>query len=76
MCPLEFKPRWRNNVKTMFVSTQVDFPNLAVDVLYVGPEEAPSPTEPNTLEELDPDLRRKLEKICSRASNFGLEECH
>uniref|UniRef100_A0A4W6FZ15 Phosphatidylinositol 4-phosphate 3-kinase C2 domain-containing subunit alpha n=1 Tax=Lates calcarifer TaxID=8187 RepID=A0A4W6FZ15_LATCA len=29
--------------------------------------------EPSTLEELDPDLRRKLEKICSRASNFGLK---
>uniref|UniRef100_A0A8C9ZQM0 Phosphatidylinositol 4-phosphate 3-kinase C2 domain-containing subunit alpha n=1 Tax=Sander lucioperca TaxID=283035 RepID=A0A8C9ZQM0_SANLU len=27
----------------------------------------------HTLEELDPDLRRKLEKICSRASNFGLK---
>uniref|UniRef100_A0A7N8WJN4 Phosphatidylinositol 4-phosphate 3-kinase C2 domain-containing subunit alpha n=1 Tax=Mastacembelus armatus TaxID=205130 RepID=A0A7N8WJN4_9TELE len=51
---------------------QVDFPNSAVDVLYVGPKEAPSP-EPSTLEELDPDLRRKLEKICSRASNFGLK---
>uniref|UniRef100_A0A7N6ADY5 Phosphatidylinositol 4-phosphate 3-kinase C2 domain-containing subunit alpha n=1 Tax=Anabas testudineus TaxID=64144 RepID=A0A7N6ADY5_ANATE len=29
--------------------------------------------EPHTLEELDPDLQRKLEKICSRASNFGLK---
>uniref|UniRef100_A0A3P8UG92 Phosphatidylinositol 4-phosphate 3-kinase C2 domain-containing subunit alpha n=1 Tax=Cynoglossus semilaevis TaxID=244447 RepID=A0A3P8UG92_CYNSE len=29
--------------------------------------------EPLTLEELDPDLRRKMEKICSRASNFGLK---
>uniref|UniRef100_A0A3Q0TAK2 Phosphatidylinositol 4-phosphate 3-kinase C2 domain-containing subunit alpha n=1 Tax=Amphilophus citrinellus TaxID=61819 RepID=A0A3Q0TAK2_AMPCI len=29
--------------------------------------------EPHALEELDPDLRRKLEKICSRASNFGLK---
>uniref|UniRef100_A0A3B5KZZ0 Phosphatidylinositol 4-phosphate 3-kinase C2 domain-containing subunit alpha n=1 Tax=Xiphophorus couchianus TaxID=32473 RepID=A0A3B5KZZ0_9TELE len=51
---------------------QVDFPKSGVDVLYVGPKEAPSP-EPHTLEELDPDLRRKLEKICSRASNFGLK---
>ncbi|XP_071767205.2 phosphatidylinositol 4-phosphate 3-kinase C2 domain-containing subunit alpha [Centroberyx gerrardi] len=51
---------------------QVDFPSPAVDVLYVGPLEAPSP-EPHTLEELDPDLRRKLEKICSRASTFGLK---
>lgn len=49
---------------------QVDFPSSAVDVLYVGPKRAPSP-DPHTLEELDPDLRRKLEKICSRASNFG-----
>uniref|UniRef100_A0A3B3VTG1 Phosphatidylinositol 4-phosphate 3-kinase C2 domain-containing subunit alpha n=1 Tax=Poecilia latipinna TaxID=48699 RepID=A0A3B3VTG1_9TELE len=51
---------------------QVDFPKSGVDVLYVGPKEAPSP-EPHTLEELDPDLKRKLEKICSRASNFGLK---
>ncbi|KAM9352450.1 phosphatidylinositol 4-phosphate 3-kinase C2 domain-containing subunit alpha [Symphorus nematophorus] len=51
---------------------QVDFPNSPLDVLYVGPKEAPSP-EPQTQEELDPDLRRKLEKICSRASNFGLK---
>ncbi|KAM9854348.1 phosphatidylinositol 4-phosphate 3-kinase C2 domain-containing subunit alpha [Aulostomus maculatus] len=51
---------------------QVDFPISAVDVLYVGPQEDPSP-QPSTLEDLDPDLRRKLEKICSRASNFGLK---
>uniref|UniRef100_A0A8C4ET88 Phosphatidylinositol 4-phosphate 3-kinase C2 domain-containing subunit alpha n=1 Tax=Dicentrarchus labrax TaxID=13489 RepID=A0A8C4ET88_DICLA len=51
---------------------KVDFPNSVVDVLYMGPKEAPSP-EPHTQEELDPDLRRKLEKICSRASNFGLK---
>uniref|UniRef100_A0A667XSV6 Phosphatidylinositol-4-phosphate 3-kinase catalytic subunit type 2 alpha n=1 Tax=Myripristis murdjan TaxID=586833 RepID=A0A667XSV6_9TELE len=51
---------------------QVDFPTPAVDVLYVGPKEAPSP-EPLTLEELDPDLRRKLEKVCGRASTFGLK---
>uniref|UniRef100_A0A3Q3F3G5 Phosphatidylinositol 4-phosphate 3-kinase C2 domain-containing subunit alpha n=1 Tax=Kryptolebias marmoratus TaxID=37003 RepID=A0A3Q3F3G5_KRYMA len=55
-----------------FCYPQVDFPNSALDVLYVGPKAAPSP-EPHTLEELDPDLRRKLEKICSRASNFGLK---
>lgn len=48
---------------------QVDFPTSAVDVLYTGPQG--SDPEPDTLEELDPDLRRKLEKICSRASNFG-----
>ncbi|XP_056138610.1 phosphatidylinositol 4-phosphate 3-kinase C2 domain-containing subunit alpha isoform X2 [Lampris incognitus] len=51
---------------------QVDFPSPALDVLYVEPPEAPSP-EPLTLEELDPDLRRKLEKICRRASAFGLK---
>uniref|UniRef100_I3KEN5 Phosphatidylinositol 4-phosphate 3-kinase C2 domain-containing subunit alpha n=1 Tax=Oreochromis niloticus TaxID=8128 RepID=I3KEN5_ORENI len=56
----------------VFCYLQVNFPNSPVDVLYVGPKEAPSP-EPHTLEELDPDLRRKLEKICSRASNFGLK---
>lgn len=50
----------------------MDFPNSALDVLYVGPQEAPSP-EPHAQEELDPDLRRRLEKICSRASNFGYE---
>uniref|UniRef100_A0A673A4S9 Phosphatidylinositol 4-phosphate 3-kinase C2 domain-containing subunit alpha n=1 Tax=Sphaeramia orbicularis TaxID=375764 RepID=A0A673A4S9_9TELE len=54
------------------VSSQVDFPSSGVDVLYVGPKEALNP-EPQALEELDPDLRRKLEKICSRASNFGLK---
>ncbi|XP_056454460.1 phosphatidylinositol 4-phosphate 3-kinase C2 domain-containing subunit alpha isoform X2 [Gadus chalcogrammus] len=51
---------------------QVDFPSPSAEVLYVGPPAAPSP-EPDTLEELDPDLRRKLEKICSRASTFGLK---
>ncbi|XP_031688900.1 phosphatidylinositol 4-phosphate 3-kinase C2 domain-containing subunit alpha [Oncorhynchus kisutch] len=50
---------------------QVDFPSPAVDVLYVGPQERPSP-DPNTLEELDPDLRRQVDKLCSRASTFGL----
>uniref|UniRef100_A0A8C7T7K4 Phosphatidylinositol 4-phosphate 3-kinase C2 domain-containing subunit alpha n=1 Tax=Oncorhynchus mykiss TaxID=8022 RepID=A0A8C7T7K4_ONCMY len=50
---------------------QVDFPSPAVDVLYVGPQESPCP-DPNTLEELDPDLRRRVEKLCSRASTFGL----
>ncbi|XP_042268713.1 phosphatidylinositol 4-phosphate 3-kinase C2 domain-containing subunit alpha [Thunnus maccoyii] len=62
----------RKRIPTERIILQVDFPNSAVDVLYVGPKEAPSP-EPSTLEELDPDLRRKLEKICSRASNFGLK---
>uniref|UniRef100_A0A673Z5C6 Phosphatidylinositol 4-phosphate 3-kinase C2 domain-containing subunit alpha n=1 Tax=Salmo trutta TaxID=8032 RepID=A0A673Z5C6_SALTR len=48
-----------------------DFRRPAVDVLYVGPQESPCP-DPNTLEELDPDLRRRVEKLCSRASTFGL----
>ncbi|XP_029377895.1 phosphatidylinositol 4-phosphate 3-kinase C2 domain-containing subunit alpha isoform X2 [Echeneis naucrates] len=62
----------RKRIPTERIILQVDFPNSVVDVLYVGPKEAASP-EPHTLEELDPDLRRKLEKICSRASNFGLK---
>ncbi|XP_041651095.1 phosphatidylinositol 4-phosphate 3-kinase C2 domain-containing subunit alpha [Cheilinus undulatus] len=61
----------RKRVPTERIVLQVDFPNSPVDVLYVGPKEAPSPEPP--VEELDPDLRRKLEKICSRASNFGLK---
>ncbi|XP_054631671.1 phosphatidylinositol 4-phosphate 3-kinase C2 domain-containing subunit alpha [Dunckerocampus dactyliophorus] len=62
----------RKKIPVERIVLQVDFPKSMLDVLYVGPQEAPSP-EPNTLEELDPDLRRKLEKICSRASNFGLK---
>ncbi|KAF3706201.1 Phosphatidylinositol 4-phosphate 3-kinase C2 domain-containing subunit alpha [Channa argus] len=62
----------RKKIPTEKIVLQVDFPKSPVDILYVGPKEAPSP-EPHTLEELDPDLRRKLEKICSRASNFGLK---
>lgn len=48
---------------------QVDFPTSAVDVMYVEPPKAAGLE--HRQEELDPDLRRKLEKICSRASNFG-----
>lgn len=51
---------------------QVDFTSSSVDVLYVKPRDAPNP-DLQSLEELDPDLRRKLERICSRASNFGLK---
>uniref|UniRef100_A0A4W5JBR1 Phosphatidylinositol-4-phosphate 3-kinase catalytic subunit type 2 alpha n=1 Tax=Hucho hucho TaxID=62062 RepID=A0A4W5JBR1_9TELE len=40
---------------------QVDFPSPAVDVLYVGPQERPSP-DPNTLEELDPDLLTRADR--------------
>uniref|UniRef100_A0A8C7YMT2 Phosphatidylinositol 4-phosphate 3-kinase C2 domain-containing subunit alpha n=1 Tax=Oryzias sinensis TaxID=183150 RepID=A0A8C7YMT2_9TELE len=63
----------RKRVPSERVVLQVDFPNSAVDVLYVGPKEVPNP-DAHALEELDPDLRRKLEKICSRASNFGLKQ--
>ncbi|XP_037306361.2 phosphatidylinositol 4-phosphate 3-kinase C2 domain-containing subunit alpha [Pungitius pungitius] len=59
-------------VPTERIVLQVDFPNPPLDVLYVGPKEEPG-TDLDALEELDPDLRRKLEKICSRASNFGLK---
>uniref|UniRef100_A0A8C7IGF1 Phosphatidylinositol 4-phosphate 3-kinase C2 domain-containing subunit alpha n=1 Tax=Oncorhynchus kisutch TaxID=8019 RepID=A0A8C7IGF1_ONCKI len=55
----------------VLVCVSVDFPSPAVDVLYVGPQESPCP-DPNTLEELDPDLHRRVEKLCSRASTFGL----
>ncbi|TDH09929.1 hypothetical protein EPR50_G00091110 [Perca flavescens] len=61
----------RKRVSAERIVLQVDFPNSALDVLYVGPKE--EPRLEHTLEELDPDLRRKLEKICSRASNFGLK---
>ncbi|XP_030630470.1 phosphatidylinositol 4-phosphate 3-kinase C2 domain-containing subunit alpha [Chanos chanos] len=50
---------------------QVDFPSPSVDVLYVGPQEISCP-DPKSLEPLDPDLKRRTEKLCSRASNFGL----
>ncbi|KAK2842648.1 hypothetical protein Q5P01_012848 [Channa striata] len=62
----------RKRLPTERIVLQVDFPKSPVDILYVGPKDAPSP-EPHTMEELDPDLRRKLDKICSRASNFGLK---
>ncbi|XP_076842145.1 phosphatidylinositol 4-phosphate 3-kinase C2 domain-containing subunit alpha [Brachyhypopomus gauderio] len=50
---------------------QVDFPSPAVDVLYVGPNEASCP-DPEVLETLDPDIQRKIEKLCGRASALGL----
>ncbi|KAJ7998180.1 hypothetical protein DPEC_G00219920 [Dallia pectoralis] len=53
------------------VILQVDFPRPAVDVFYTGPQENPYPDH-NTLEDLDPDLRRQVEELCSRASTFGL----
>jgi len=57
-------------LKECFCFRQVDFPDSPLEVLYVEPKDEPSP-ELSAVEELDPDLRRKLEKICSRASNFG-----
>nr|XP_040019313.1 phosphatidylinositol 4-phosphate 3-kinase C2 domain-containing subunit alpha isoform X1 [Gasterosteus aculeatus aculeatus]XP_040019314.1 phosphatidylinositol 4-phosphate 3-kinase C2 domain-containing subunit alpha isoform X1 [Gasterosteus aculeatus aculeatus] len=62
----------RSKVPTEKIVLQVDFPNSALDVLYVGPKEEPR-LDLDALEELDPDLQRDLEKICSRASNFGLK---
>lgn len=60
------------SVSHVFSLSQVDFTSSSVDVLYVKPRDAPNP-DLQSLEELDPDLRRKLERICSRASNFGLK---
>ncbi|XP_063053726.1 phosphatidylinositol 4-phosphate 3-kinase C2 domain-containing subunit alpha [Engraulis encrasicolus] len=60
------------------VILQVDFATPAVDVQYVGPQEAGGAgtggggKPGQALEPLDPDLRRKVEALCSRASTFGL----
>ncbi|XP_020780649.1 phosphatidylinositol 4-phosphate 3-kinase C2 domain-containing subunit alpha [Boleophthalmus pectinirostris] len=51
---------------------QLDFPCSSAPVLYIPPKDCP-PLDLQNLEELDPDLRRKLERICSRASNYGLK---
>uniref|UniRef100_A0A4W4FHG2 Phosphatidylinositol 4-phosphate 3-kinase C2 domain-containing subunit alpha n=1 Tax=Electrophorus electricus TaxID=8005 RepID=A0A4W4FHG2_ELEEL len=48
--------------QTERIILQVDFPSPAVDVLYVGPQEASCP-DPQTLETLDPDIQRKIEKL-------------
>nr|XP_023665064.1 phosphatidylinositol 4-phosphate 3-kinase C2 domain-containing subunit alpha [Paramormyrops kingsleyae]XP_023665072.1 phosphatidylinositol 4-phosphate 3-kinase C2 domain-containing subunit alpha [Paramormyrops kingsleyae] len=50
---------------------RVDFPSPAVDILYVGPQATSCP-DPQSLEALDPDLTRCIEKLCNRASMFGL----
>ncbi|XP_067275097.1 phosphatidylinositol 4-phosphate 3-kinase C2 domain-containing subunit alpha [Pseudorasbora parva] len=50
---------------------QVDFPSPAVDVLYVGPQENDCP-DPQSRESLDPGDRSEIEKLCARASAFGL----
>ncbi|XP_050990973.1 phosphatidylinositol 4-phosphate 3-kinase C2 domain-containing subunit alpha [Labeo rohita] len=52
---------------------QVDFPSPAVDVLYVGPQENGCP-DPQSLEPLDPGDRSEIEKLCARASAFGLSQ--
>uniref|UniRef100_A0A8C1I1E3 Phosphatidylinositol-4-phosphate 3-kinase, catalytic subunit type 2 alpha n=1 Tax=Cyprinus carpio carpio TaxID=630221 RepID=A0A8C1I1E3_CYPCA len=49
----------------------VDFPSPAVDVLYVGPQENGCP-DPQSLEPLDLGDRSEIEKLCARASAFGL----
>lgn len=50
---------------------QVDFPSSAVDVLYVGPQENGCP-DPQSLDPLDQDDQSEIEKLCARASAFGL----
>lgn len=50
---------------------QVDFPCPAVDVLYVDPQENDCP-DTQSLEPLDPVDRSEIEKLCARASAFGL----
>ncbi|XP_026086720.1 phosphatidylinositol 4-phosphate 3-kinase C2 domain-containing subunit alpha-like [Carassius auratus] len=50
---------------------QVDFPSPVVDVLYVGPQENDCP-DPQSLEPLDSGDRSEVEKLCGRASAFGL----
>uniref|UniRef100_A0A8B9HXW2 Phosphatidylinositol-4-phosphate 3-kinase, catalytic subunit type 2 alpha n=1 Tax=Astyanax mexicanus TaxID=7994 RepID=A0A8B9HXW2_ASTMX len=49
---------------------QVDFPSPAV-VLYVGPQQTKCP-DTKSLETPDPDIWRRIEKLCARASAFGL----
>ncbi|XP_064193019.1 phosphatidylinositol 4-phosphate 3-kinase C2 domain-containing subunit alpha [Anguilla rostrata] len=61
----------RRKAQTERIILQVDFPTPALDVLYVGPQPASCP-DPQSLESLDPDLKRRAEKLCGRASTFGL----
>ncbi|XP_064169868.1 phosphatidylinositol 4-phosphate 3-kinase C2 domain-containing subunit alpha-like [Anguilla rostrata] len=51
--------------------SQVDFPSSAVNILYVGPQPASLP-DPQALEPLEPDLEKRLEKLCNKASTLGL----
>ncbi|XP_028842597.1 phosphatidylinositol 4-phosphate 3-kinase C2 domain-containing subunit alpha [Denticeps clupeoides] len=50
---------------------QVDFPCPTVNVLYVAPPVS-SYVTPQIKETLDPDIRRKVEKLCSHTSSIGL----
>ncbi|KAJ8271475.1 hypothetical protein COCON_G00103340 [Conger conger] len=61
----------RRKTQTERIILQVDFPTPALDVQYVGPQPASCP-DPQSLEHLDPDLKRRAEKLCGRASTFGL----
>ncbi|KAI5620325.1 phosphatidylinositol 4-phosphate 3-kinase C2 domain-containing subunit alpha isoform X2, partial [Silurus asotus] len=50
---------------------QIDLPNLREDVLYVIPPETPFP-DLQSLETPDPDIRRRIEKLCALASSSRL----
>lgn len=65
-------PGANNRAPNERIVLQLDFPSRPVEVLYVKPKEAPAP-DLQSLEELDPDLKRKLERVCGRASNYGLK---
>ncbi|XP_051512306.1 phosphatidylinositol 4-phosphate 3-kinase C2 domain-containing subunit alpha-like [Myxocyprinus asiaticus] len=61
----------RGKNPTERIILQVNFPSPAVDVLYVGPQENGCP-DPLSLEPLDSGDRSEVEKLCARASAFGL----
>ncbi|XP_036399265.1 phosphatidylinositol 4-phosphate 3-kinase C2 domain-containing subunit alpha-like [Megalops cyprinoides] len=61
--------RKRNQMERIIL--QVDFPSPALDVQYVGPQPASCP-DPQSLEPLDPEMKTRVEKLCGRASTFGL----
>lgn len=65
-------PGANTRTPTERIVLQLDFPSRPSAVLYIRPKEAPAP-DLQSLEELDPDLKRKLERVCSRASNYGLK---
>ncbi|KAI1889845.1 hypothetical protein AGOR_G00167120 [Albula goreensis] len=64
-------PPSRRKTQIERIILQVDFPTPAVDVMYVGPQPASCP-DPQSLENLDPNLKRRIEKLCGRASTYGL----